>query len=513
MKTIRTALVVLVGVALATGFMAVRPAQTVAITVPARQSDFNGDGYADLAVTAPGDHTRRGGVSVLYGSSSGLTALGDQRWWEGTPGLVPIIDTVPPRAYQFDRVATGDFDSDGYADLAVGSAYHDAEFGRDVDTLRLIRGSRSGLTTAGNKVWKVTDLPEAGPDRFYLTGGMTTGDFDGDGYADLAFSSPLYDANFLGQGSVGIMFGGRAGLDPSTTRFVVAGSPGDGALFGPLASGDLDADGRDDLIAGSEGARIAGALTGAVYVYRGRGDRLIGQDADMWSEARAAVPGNPVGYDGFGHELAVGDFDRDGFDDVAIGAPYKRIVFEAAGAVVTLRGSRAGLTAGGARVWHQGVRGIPGTPERGDTFGYTLATGDFDGDGAHDLAIGAPTELVGTKGCGTVTTLYGTRGGLTATRAKSWSQDSSGVPGVVEICDTFGAALVSANFGKSRRDDLAIGVSRESIGKIYQAGMVNVLYGTLSGLTGTGSQGWSQDSPGIKGAAGEDDRFGAALAH
>src|SRR4051794_4000479 len=130
MKTIRTVLVVMGGVALATAFMAVRPAQTVAITVPARQSDFNGDGYADLAVTASGDHARRGGVSVLYGSSSGLTAVGDQRWWEGTPGLVPIIDTVPPRAYQFDRVATGDFDSDGYADLAVGSAYHDAEFGR-----------------------------------------------------------------------------------------------------------------------------------------------------------------------------------------------------------------------------------------------------------------------------------------------------------------------------------------------------------------------------------------------
>src|SRR3954464_11309729 len=127
MKTIRTALVVLVGVALATGFMAVRPAQTVAIAVPARQSDFNGDGYADLAVTAPGDHSRRGGVSILYGSSSGLTPPGHPRWWEGTPGLVPINDTVPPRAYQFDRVATGDFDSDGYADLAVGSAYHDAE--------------------------------------------------------------------------------------------------------------------------------------------------------------------------------------------------------------------------------------------------------------------------------------------------------------------------------------------------------------------------------------------------
>src|SRR3954465_7403064 len=106
MKTIRTALVILAAVAVVTAVIATRPAVAAALTVPARQSDFNGDGYSDLAVTAPGDPPRRGGVNVLYGSSSGLTAVGDQRWWEGTPGLVPVPQTIPMR-HQFDRVATG----------------------------------------------------------------------------------------------------------------------------------------------------------------------------------------------------------------------------------------------------------------------------------------------------------------------------------------------------------------------------------------------------------------------
>ncbi|HIF96279.1 MAG TPA: hypothetical protein EYQ54_04505, partial [Myxococcales bacterium] len=91
------------------------------------------------------------------------------------------------------------------------------------------------------------------------------------------------------------------------------------------------------------------------------------------------------------------------------------------------------------------------------------------------------------------------------------SQNSVGVLGNPEKNDGFGSSLAAGNFDGDRYDDLVVGVPNEAIGAIGAAGMVNVLYGTSSGPTGSGSQGWHQDSPGIPGGCEANDRFGSAL--
>jgi len=57
----------------------------------AEPSDFNGDGYADLAIGVPGEdlagHVEAGAVNVLYGSATGPTSAGDQLWTQDTPGV------------------------------------------------------------------------------------------------------------------------------------------------------------------------------------------------------------------------------------------------------------------------------------------------------------------------------------------------------------------------------------------------------------------------------------------
>lgn len=89
----------------------------------------------------------------------------------------------------------------------------------------------------------------------------------------------------------------------------------------------------------------------------------------------------------FGHALAAGDFDGDGFDDLAIGAPGEDVSgHDHAGAVFVLRGSASGL--------------LEGAAHKGDWFGHALAAGDFDGDGEHDLAIGAPGADLPSPGGG-----------------------------------------------------------------------------------------------------------------
>jgi hypothetical protein len=74
------------------------------------------------------------------------------------------------------------------------------------------------------------------------------------------------------------------------------------------------------------------------------------------------------------------------------------------------------------------------------------------------------------------------------------------------------AVEVRADFNHDGADDLAIGAPHETVGSVVAAGAVHVLYGSTSGLTGTGSQVLTQDSPGVPGTAELGDTFGVALA-
>src|SRR5829696_4809956 len=197
------------------------------------------------------------------------------------------------------------------------------------------------------------------------------------------------------------------------------------------------------------------------------------------------------------------DFNGDGTADLAIGAPGEN---SSSGVVHVLYGSGTGLTATGSQLWSQDSPGIAGAPEAGDIFGFALAAGDFNGDTRADLAIGAPGE---NSFAGVVHVLYGSGTGLTATGSQLWSQDSPGIAGAAEPDDIFGEALAAGDFNGDGAADLAIGASGEN----SFAGVVHALYGSATvGLTATGSQVWSQDSPGIAGGAEAFDVFGETLA-
>ena len=72
------------------------------------------------------------------------------------------------------------------------------------------------------------------------------------------------------------------------------------------------------------------------------------------------------------------------------------------------------------------------------------------------------------------------------------------------------ARSLQADFNSDGADDLAVGVPLDNVGTVVGAGAVNVLYGSATGLTGTGSQLFSQDTPGVPGNAEVDDGFGFA---
>ncbi|MEO1373002.1 MAG: FG-GAP repeat protein [Cyanobacteria bacterium J06635_10] len=223
--------------------------------------------------------------------------------------------------------------------------------------------------------------------------------------------------------------------------------------------------------------------TGKVNVANGSYWGLTTTDSQLWQQ-NAFPSGGDEDYDNFGYSLTKGDFNGDGYDDLAIGTPYEDLSTGEinSGKVNVLQGSHSGLTSHNSQLWTQ-----DSFPSGGDedyyNFGYSLATGDFNGDGYDDLAIGTPYEDVdGIADVGKVNVLHGSYYGLTSVNSQLWTQDSFGVEGIAEEYDNFGASLTVDDFNGDGYDDLAIGVSGEDIGGISNSGAVNILYGSTNGL-------------------------------
>ena len=274
---------------------------------------------------------------------------------------------------------------------------------------------------------------------------------------------------------------------------------------------DFNNDGFADLAVGVAGENLgATGNAGAVNILYGTASGLTGTGSRLFTQDSPGVPGGSEPGDGFGETLAIGDFDGDGFADLAVGVTLEDLgAIVDAGAVNVLYGTTGGLTGTGSQLFTQDSPGVGSSAEGEDAFGGTIAAGDFDGDGFADLAVGVWRENVGAAANGgAVNVLYGTTGGLTGNGSQFFTQDSPGVPGVVEPDDEVGLALGAGDFNRDRFLDLAVGAPGEDYGAADRGGAVNLLPGSAGGLTGTGSQLFTRESPGVPGSAQQNDGFG-----
>lgn len=454
--------------------------------------DFDGDGYADLAIGAPDLESLRGSVSVIHGTPDGLRAKNNQKWSiaggveSDTNRNLGNLQGVLSRSFG-GTLATADFNGDGYSDVAVGAPDEPYDTRLFAGGVHIVYGSSTGLNADGNQLWR-----------------------ENQGWAD---------ADGTGQG---VPIGPLRYYPPISeeTRF---GSS--------LAAGDLNADGYADLAIGAWQDDVNGdSDAGSVQILLGSHSGLTAEGSQIWSQDGGIDDqGNTLGDlqggteegDAFGRTLAMGDFDNDGYEDLAIGAPGEGVgSIVDAGMIHIVRGSPDGLTALGNQIWHEGgtgvddngdgmqdrTLGIPGINlEAGDSFGGSLATGDFNGDAIADLALGSPLEDDNSGSpviadTGVVRVFYGSaQKGLTVDGGDYIRQygllGENPVAGSdPEARDRFGFSLQSGDFNRDGFGDLAIGAPGESFSSTgNDVGSVNVFFGSDSGLDGQGHQWISQN--------------------
>ncbi|GIH25925.1 hypothetical protein Aph01nite_42350 [Acrocarpospora phusangensis] len=408
-----------------------------------------------------------------------------------------------------------DFDSDGFADAAIGVPAENIGAIQDAGLVHVLYGGPGGLGSGGSQTFQQNSpgidpgiMDDPGPetgDRFGAA--LAVGDVDGNSIEDLIIGVPGEDRGLTqDSGAIHVLFGhvstglsgvGSITLDQELASAVSSGDNEPGDQWGAaLAVGRVDNDFEAELFVGAPGEDTTVADGGQVWALQfDFGDFTFDtfQTAQLDQDA-TGVEGVQSPGDRFGAALAVGDFGTDAFDDLAVGVPGDEVdAVDNAGSVNVLYGSATGLSTANDQLWNQAAP-LPGGPEAGDAFGTALAVGDFNENAANvsgqfpdDLAVGSPGEDAGE---GVVFVIYRSGNSLVTTGAQLWSQDTAGISEAGNPGDAFGRALTAGDFNGDDQDDLAVGVPGEDSETLGRAnvGGVNVIYGDRGAALGADHQ-------------------------
>ncbi|MFE7761865.1 FG-GAP repeat protein [Streptomyces sp. NPDC057438] len=472
----RTRPFLLAAALLASGLTPLALAAPAGAAVAKYADDYNGDGYHDLAVGAPGTDvdgaSAAGAVIVLYGSKSGVSAARRSVITQNTSGVAGSAE----RQDSFGAsLASADFNKDGYADLAVGATGEGVGVDTYVGQVTILWGGKKGLS-GGTALPQPSDISaEQG-----YSHGLAAADFNGDGSPDLTVTGLWQTRIYNGP------FKRSTGASASASYVRTVGPTRD------VGAGDLTGDRAAERVyteftADDPGGRVRyhtykGGKTTVVDMPKAEGDSRV----------------------------TVGDLNGDGYGDLVLANPEDPALQEGTGHL----GGQVEIWYGGKggpdltqtpTVINQDTPGVPGTGEESDFFGGALSVGDINGDRYADLAVGAQYEDVrGTPFAGSVTVLYGSAAGLTTKGAKSYHQATAGVPGTPETQDAFGGAVRLIDLNRDGRAELVVAAPGENI-----RGALLVLTGTASGLSTKGARSITAANVGLEETAYS---FGVQLA-
>lgn len=361
----------------------------------AAAGDVDGDGLEDLLVGAPGAATSGGvwGAALLFSSQD--------RYWEGVSGSTDARVTLEGSAFApqlgWGVAAAGDVDGDGLADILVSAPTATPDGISEAGAVLLLLGGGA----LGQAAWLTpddADLTLTGSrqrGRFGLAADGA-GDLDDDGLGDLLVGGVRYTGGVEEQGRALVFLAtdlmaasGRVGEAEAHLRLDGV-SAGDAVGSAVAGVGDVDGEGRPDLLIGGFGASGPEATeqeVGLAWLVLGEGELVQGGGlGDMGQADLTLVGASP--YDEAGRMVAgVGDFDADGLPDVLVGAPAADREAYNAGTSYLLLSSGA-LRGRGLLYLEHADAELVGDDE-GAGVGSAAAGGDVNGDGVDDLLVSA----------------------------------------------------------------------------------------------------------------------------
>ena len=310
-----------------------------------KNRDINGDGYPDFAISEP-FAGNNGYVHIYHSNGSSLNT---------TP--FTITGTVTDFG---TSLAIEDMNGDGYADLVVGSP-SDSNGSIYIFTST----GTAGITNSNNSTYfhKIT-----GATTSSMGSSIALADFNGDGYVDIASGNPSYSTSggtFIYYSSTGSFSSYTTSSNASTSYTGAATSDN---LGKSLQAADFNQDGYTDLAISSPGT-----ANGFVNVYNGSASGLSGTVSFTYTSTSSS------GFDKAGTSLSSGDYNGDGYPDLAISGNEDNNLYPS---VKIFNGSASGLSSPTSIT-------IIGGNYSGETASF-VTSGDVNGDGYDDMAFGQP---------------------------------------------------------------------------------------------------------------------------